>query len=583
MILNEKTDKYYYVDSITIMEKLFIEFVHEWFHHSTWWFGCTKEDDAMLCKMYGSLLQVNTELLENSFILKGERLSENLVFLKAMIGWIVVFDQLARHASRHLGRENMIRDGLEIALRLVKRVLQGAGDNIWELSGHEFGFMMLPWRHTYKWSTVQDAICLMWKKMRYDQEKGRHEYVDQLRPFLIAGYQRCPQMSIGQGIERSMWQRYTNSDRVYTEWNTKKYVSILEFNPRSSKVILMEKGVSKEPIYTSIEESIKKHSIKRVIVSISGGVDSMVCMSMLTHMVLKKSTGLDVMCVYINYCNRDDIEEEFVVDWCGFWGIPLHVRRIREIQRTPCMEFEMREIYETYTRDVRYDTYRKVWGDGMPVVMLGHNQDDCVENIITNLCQKQKYDELRGMKEYTETSGIYFWRPLLDTPKKDIYQLARRLLIPYLRDSTPSWSCRGRIRDVIRPTLENFNPDVIESLFHLNNSMSQLMQMVDDSVDQVYKKTVVHNDDRGRVVYEVVLGDDFPKSFLTSDIFWRTYMKKVWNHIVGLKSVKNVCTRINTWHSSHSNKISLHLIVSKNHELILKREVGSNSIQVRLI
>ena len=128
MILNEKTDKYYYVDSITIMEKLFIEFVHEWFHHSTWWFGCTKEDDAMLCKMYGSLLQVNTELLENSFILKGERLSENLVFLKAMIGWIVVFDQLARHASRHLGRENMIRDGLEIALRLVKRVLQGAGE-----------------------------------------------------------------------------------------------------------------------------------------------------------------------------------------------------------------------------------------------------------------------------------------------------------------------------------------------------------------------------------------------------------------------------------------------------------------------
>ena len=66
--------------------------------------------------------------------------------------------------------------------------------------------------------------------------------------------------------------------------------------------------------------------------------------------------------VHINYCNRttSDREEEFVKAWCDYMRIPLYIRRIEEINRPLCMENNLRDIYEYYTRNVRYSTYKTV-------------------------------------------------------------------------------------------------------------------------------------------------------------------------------------------------------------------------------
>ena len=51
------------------------------------------------------------------------------------------------------------------------------------------------------------------------------------------------------------------------------------------------------------------------------------------------------------------------------------------------------------------------------------------------------------------TSGVPVWRPLLKFKKDSIYDFAHKYGVPYLRDTTPSWSTRGKLRTQLLPLL----------------------------------------------------------------------------------------------------------------------------------
>lgn len=193
-----------------------------------------------------------------------------------------------------------------------------------------------------------------------------------------------------------------------------------------------------------------------------------------------------VVCIHINYANRDtaDTEESFVRWWCSKIGIKLFTRRIGEIHRPLCMKYELRDTYESYTRNVRYACYKAAWKhlnqQGKPRVILGHNKDDCFENILTNIKSRSKYENLGGMTAVGEQDNIIFLRPLLDVSKSEIINAARQSKIPYLYDSTPVWSQRGKIRDTVVPVLTHWDPSVIPSFFALSAHLTELSHIVED-------------------------------------------------------------------------------------------------------
>jgi tRNA(Ile)-lysidine synthetase-like protein len=207
-----------------------------------------------------------------------------------------------------------------------------------------------------------------------------------------------------------------------------------------------------------------------ILVSISGGVDSMVCL-LLTKIC---APGKNVTCVHINYNNRQEcsLETEFINKFCSILNTKFYYRKIKEISREKCHGSGLRELYEDVTKQIRFDMYKQVMlSEGYDTtntyVVMGHNADDCFENIITNINNKHSYNNLHGMERISQIDDINFFRPLLKIRKSDIIEFAHSNNIPYLKDSTPKWSMRGKIRDNILPVMESINKNTIESYFHL--------------------------------------------------------------------------------------------------------------------
>jgi tRNA(Ile)-lysidine synthase len=286
-----------------------------------------------------------------------------------------------------------------------------------------------------------------------------------------------------------------------------------------------------------------------LILSISGGVDSMMC-----SYILKKA-NIPFSCVHINYSNRETSldEENFVIDWCSVLDVDLYVRKINEINRPTCMENNMREMYETYTKDVRHKTYIKVHLN--PYVILGHNQDDCFENILTNISHKSKYENLFGMGILGPVNSngqtINFVRPMLKISKKSIYSFARENGILYVWDSTPTWSQRGKIRDMIRPCLESWDREMVSGLFEMSNVLKESLELVDILVNSWITKI-----SDGKLKHEIT-------NLPLGKIFWKKLFQKL-NIVCTSRSLDGL---INTISKLKNNKLKLDINACVKYEI----------------
>jgi len=199
----------------------------------------------------------------------------------------------------------------------------------------------------------------------------------------------------------------------------------------------------------------------------------------------------NIIAIHINYNNRTHSGDEldFVNYYCNKLGIKLYLRTIKEISRNNCLHNGLRDLYEDITKNIRYDMYRLNIKNDRTYILLGHNKDDCFENVITNILNKSNYNNLCGMEVLKEIEGMMFWRPLLSIEKRHILDCANINKIPYLYDSTPAWSVRGKIRDTVRPSLlllknnEGIEDNsTIDSFFYLRDYIANTQDIFNELI-----------------------------------------------------------------------------------------------------
>jgi tRNA(Ile)-lysidine synthase TilS/MesJ len=241
--------------------------------------------------------------------------------------------------------------------------------------------------------------------------------------------------------------------------------------------------------------------------------------------------------VHIDYANRPESSREatYVKEWCDSLGLIYRVRVINEVTRG----ITDRDAYEKIARNIRYSFYEECIqealqgaflptsqqsvdttsssnsssstiqkeDDMIPIeirvsgMMFGHHLGDVQENLISNVMRSVSFLYtileishpiyfrgcsplyLSGMTETSLTNHVIVWRPLLSQVKEDIYHFAHQYGVPYFKDSTPSWSTRGKLRNQLIPLLkEIYGEGCLMNLSHLAHESDEMRTLVNSNL-----------------------------------------------------------------------------------------------------
>ena len=462
------------------------DLVNYWFTYRDIWFGCGPEIDKYLTDKYINLLTIdpfvnnhNTETIKTPINNKTHYL-----------GIIILWDQITRHVYRHLSTQNNLKqiemEQIEMKQIEMKQIemeqiemeqieMKKYNKNSLTLalslleydryySPEERCFLLMPLRHTFNEHYLEIVIE---KIKEYIELEGIDNYKRFFKNTLIS-YSNIitkkiiPDMDHNTNISHQdilsiLDKRAITNSTITNPTTTNPTTTTNNLNPE----------LMKNKLYKKFIPVVKKNSNSGLIISISGGVDSMICSYILANLK-RKYPNFNLIAMMVNYNNRSEteLETEFVKRWCLGLNIPLYIRHIKHIKRCNTD----RNFYEKITKRFRFDLYKKFNYS----VILGHNKDDSIENIFTNIRKGRNYDNLRGMYNSTTVDGVVFYRPLLDITKQEIYKFAQLYKIPFLYDSTPSWSDRGKMRDALIPFLNTFDPGLIPNLLKLSDHISAL-------------------------------------------------------------------------------------------------------------
>ena len=483
-------------------------FINDWINNEKYWFSKNIDIDIYIINKYENLLNYEFNNLSDNY--------KKLYF----IHFIIIYDQLPRHIYRNSNSNHIILYFLNKAIDIINN-----NYNYDNLSDKEWIFYMLPLRHTNEKNNILLVLKNAW--IRFNKSNSNI-----IKKFIIATYNKA-----------NFKEDILNNETISFHYNK----NILDY-------------YSENNINTNFEnignfDIINNNNNNTIIISLSGGVDSMVC---LIHCLFKYK-HINFICIHINYKNRkeSDDETQFIGFICNKYNIKLYVREINEINRDICKKNDMRDIYEAYTKKIRFNCYKSI--NNMPIVILGHNKDDCFENILTNITYESKYNNLKGMNEYSIQDNIIFIRPLLNIYKNDIYSFAKSNYIPYLKNSTPIWSQRGKIRNDIMPVFNNWDKRSINGFFELSNTLENLYSILYTNVD-IFINQFKYIDNYYKVIINL-------SDLNLNKIFWKLVINKLMNINLSNKSLVNLIDRLKLWifkYKNHNiNKITS-IIISKN-------------------
>jgi len=459
------------------LKDTFIGLYHEWFANKHYWFDKKPEYDKYLSNKYFYAIEDIKEYHDETF----DRFDKKECIL-IKIGAIIAFDQIPRHYNRINPKSgidcNIYSEvAQEISLCLMKQLAQNK-DLYDSIKAHEWCFILLPIRHLqdiYKVLGVIDFII-----QRHNNDNTTNEDRQIYKRYLENTIKKIFPLNTATYLQEQK-DTHKISMNKFNQWN--KYSYVLHHNPMEPVQFDMTECIHSDPVLIEMMKEIKHIKNQNIFISLSGGVDSCVVL----YLVKQLLPCNNIYAIHINYNNRYECEDElkFVCKYCAILNVKLFHRTIDEINRNDCHLQGLRNLYESITKEIRMDMYKqsvKIKGFELDecLIAMGHNKDDGFENIITNISLKNHYDNLSGFSRFSKIDSIPFWRPLLAVRKHEIVSFAMRMNIPFLCNSTPEWSARGKIRDIVLPALQNINSDIMTAFFDLKD----YIQSADDVVSK---------------------------------------------------------------------------------------------------
>jgi tRNA(Ile)-lysidine synthase len=207
----------------------------------------------------------------------------------------------------------------------------------------------------------------------------------------------------------------------------------------------------KSRFQTHLHSNFPALSSQRVLVAVSGGVDSLVLVDMLREF----SNALAVAHCNFQLRGQDSAQDEQLVEsYCKRHQLTCHIKRFDT--KRPKQSTQMA------ARTLRYNWFEELClSNNYDVILTAHHADDNIETLLINIIRGTGIEGLTGIPE--QNGRIL--RPLLPFYKSEIIAYAQTHQIPWREDrSNQSGEYqRNAIRHHVIPELVKLHPKALEN------------------------------------------------------------------------------------------------------------------------
>ena len=325
--------------------------------------------------------------------------------------------------------------------------------------------------------------------------------------------------------------------------------------------------MNKNPLLKQVKTTLKKYKLikteDRVLVSVSGGPDSVALLAVLHE--LMDMFKWDLQVAHINHKLRgkeSNKDQEFVYKLASKYGVEFHSVSVD----TKKLAKEKKLSLEEAARNIRYEFLGKT-ADRIKAhkIALGHTQNDQAETVLMRLFRGAGSLGLSGIPIKREK----FIRPLLEVTRQEILEYLKEKNLRYRQDKTNLKTdfLRNKIRLNLLPWLnKEVNPEIVATLSRTAMILNETEQFLNKETEKIFKKVAKSTKDKITLdlekfsFYDKILKRNLIRKCwqkLTADVYPLDYqpVERVLDLIESNKIGKRVNLKNGYWAELNSNQL----------------------------